>query len=165
MLWPYMCHQQICPLNVTCSYYFMCRYETNVSVYTLKMNSMQSTMWPQTLVYIHFILLENVPQQICLSHHTCLTELIMYSLCRPNQLQLYLLCYNHIFFNIYMYAPQMSHVNYFMCTCKTTISVYIPHEHTVMNGVTRSTDIHAFHMIDTCIGTYMHPTLYIQDDA
>ena len=34
--------------------YFMCRYETTMSVYMPHMNSLHSTIWPGALVYIHF---------------------------------------------------------------------------------------------------------------
>ena len=59
MLLPCM-WQQICLSNATYSDYFMYRYETTVSVHMAYMNSLQSTMWHGTLVYIHFTILAYV---------------------------------------------------------------------------------------------------------
>ena len=50
--------------------YFMCRYQTTVSVYIPHVNSLQSIIWPWTQVYLHFILLAYAPGQIYVSHCT-----------------------------------------------------------------------------------------------
>ena len=73
-----------------------------VSIYT----SQTKTIYPQTLVYLHFTLKAYAPPQICLSHCNVHPTAIMYSTCRPqitaqrsknkNKLQLHLPCYNHI---------------------------------------------------------------------
>ena len=43
-------------------------YENAMLVYRAQINSMQSIMWPDTLVYIHFILLAYALEQIQLPH-------------------------------------------------------------------------------------------------
>ena len=45
-----------CHINARCATYFMCTYETTMSVYKVHINSMQSIMWPEALVYIYFTL-------------------------------------------------------------------------------------------------------------
>ena len=52
----------------------MCTYDTSMSVYIPHINSMQSTLSAQTLVYIHFTLLTCAPEHICLPHfiYVCL---------------------------------------------------------------------------------------------
>ena len=52
-----MCQKQVNLSHATHTRYFMCRYETPMSVYITHMNSLQSIMWPPALVYIHFRLL------------------------------------------------------------------------------------------------------------
>ena len=57
--------------------YFMHRYETTMSEYIPNTNSVQSIMWPEALVYIHYTLLAYALEQIYLpyctymSHCTC----------------------------------------------------------------------------------------------
>ena len=63
--------KQNMPSNAKYANYFMCRYHTTVSVCIPSINSMQSTLSPQALVYLHFILLAYAPEQICLSHCAC----------------------------------------------------------------------------------------------
>ena len=92
-------------------------------VYKLHMNSLQSTVWPGTLVYIHFILLESTPEQICLLHCTYMshcTSTVVYiqtthCCTHPSKVNI-LQC----IFTVYVYAPQMPYIchmpNYLTCT-------------------------------------------------
>ena len=61
-----------------------CPHETAVSVYIPDMNIMIYTMSPQALVYIHFTLLTNAPEQICMPHciciYCCITSVTTYKL-------------------------------------------------------------------------------------
>ena len=50
--------------------YFKCRYVTTMSVYLPHMNSMQWTMGPSPLAYIHSTLLGYSPEPICLPYCT-----------------------------------------------------------------------------------------------
>ena len=52
------------------AYYFLCRYDTTMSVYILHISSLQSKLQPGALLEIHFTLFAYAPKQICLSHHT-----------------------------------------------------------------------------------------------
>ena len=45
-----------------------------MSIYMPHMTSMQSTIWPGTMVYIHFTLLPYATEQLCLSHCTCMSH-------------------------------------------------------------------------------------------
>ena len=58
----------LCPSKVMYTNYFICRYETTMSVYIPHMNSMQSIMWPKALVFIHYTLLPYTSEQTCLPH-------------------------------------------------------------------------------------------------
>ena len=53
-----------------------CTHMRQLSVYIHNMNSVQSTVSPQTLVYIYFTLLTNVSEQICLPHCICMSYCI-----------------------------------------------------------------------------------------
>ena len=57
---PHLCHYQS---------YFLCRYQTTLSVHAHNINSPWSKTSPQTMIYIHFTIFANVPEQICLPHH------------------------------------------------------------------------------------------------
>ena len=77
---PNMYQKQIYPSNAIYGNYFMCRYQTPMSVYIPHMNSMQSTMSPQALVYLPFKLLAYVPEKYSFHiTHACSAALIMYS--------------------------------------------------------------------------------------
>ena len=69
-----------CHIYASHANYFMCISETTMSVYMLHINSLQSTMWPGTLVYIYFTLLAYAPKHICLPHCTymyhCTTTIV-----------------------------------------------------------------------------------------
>ena len=69
------CYYHICVIN---KYALQRQYiltihvqiRDNYVVYIPHMNSLQSTMSPGTLIYIHFTLLAYAPKQICLLNHT-----------------------------------------------------------------------------------------------
>ena len=46
-----------------------CKY-----IYISHMSSLQSTMWPETLVYIHFTLLAYTPEHTCLPYCICMSH-------------------------------------------------------------------------------------------
>ena len=50
--------------------YFMCKYETTMSVCMPHINSLQSTIWPDALVYIHFTLLAYAPNKYKYTCHS-----------------------------------------------------------------------------------------------
>ena len=54
--------------------FFMWRYQKTMAVYIPHMNSLQSTLSPQALVYIQFKLLAYAPNHICLLHQTCMSH-------------------------------------------------------------------------------------------
>ena len=83
MLLPYICLQQICPSNSTYANYFMCRYETTMSVYVPHMNSLQSIMLPEALEYVYFTLMVYAHEQICLSYFKCPTSVLLYCIYKP----------------------------------------------------------------------------------
>ena len=60
---------------------------TTMSVYMCHMDSLQSTMRQQTLIYIYFTLLAYIPEQICLPHYTCM------SICSFAVVFIYTQCY------------------------------------------------------------------------
>ena len=72
ILLPNMCQKQMCLSNDQYANCFMYTYMTAVSVSLPYKNSLQLIMWPNLLVYLHFIFLVYVSEQICLSHHICM---------------------------------------------------------------------------------------------
>ena len=58
---PYICHM--------CKLVYVWVWDKYINIYTSY--DPTATMWPGTLVYIHFILLTYVPEQICLPHTIC----------------------------------------------------------------------------------------------
>ena len=54
--------------------YFISMYHITMSVYIPHMNLMQSLISPQTLAYIHVTIIAYAPEQICLSHHTWMSN-------------------------------------------------------------------------------------------
>ena len=57
-----------CHRYATYANYFMCWYETTISVCIPHVNLLQWTVWPGALLHTHFTLLAYAHQQICLSH-------------------------------------------------------------------------------------------------
>ena len=105
------------------------------------MNSLQSTLSAQALVYIQFKLLAYVPEHICLSHHTSMSQ------CTSNIVYIKTPHYctyksnntmncNFIYHAINIYVPATNkplkchrystYANYFACRYETTMSVYLP---------------------------------------
>ena len=62
--------EQICPSNDTYARYFICRYDTTMSVYLPHKNSMQWTMWPWPLACIHSTWVIYAPEQVSWPHCT-----------------------------------------------------------------------------------------------
>ena len=58
-------------------YKFRCRYLNTIPVFITHINSLQSTISQQTMLYIHFTLFAYAPKQICLPHHTHPTALVI----------------------------------------------------------------------------------------
>ena len=56
--------------------YFMCRYQTTFSGYIPHMNTLQSIIWPEALLYMYSTLLEYATEQICLPHCTYMSHCI-----------------------------------------------------------------------------------------
>ena len=56
-----------------------CAHETTMSVYMTHMNSLQSTVLPQALVYLHFTVLIYAPEQIYAYHivYVCPNALLL----------------------------------------------------------------------------------------
>ena len=54
----------------------MCTYQTTMSVHIPHINSIQSTLLPKALVYIHFTLMKDGPDQTCLPHCSCMCHCI-----------------------------------------------------------------------------------------
>ena len=74
-----------CYVFATHANYFICRYQTTVFLYIPYMNSMQSTIWPQTLLYIHSHYWHMPPEQICCHIvHICATALLLWSTYRTH---------------------------------------------------------------------------------
>ena len=68
-----MCRAESSPVSLKNLH--QCRYETNALVHIPHTASLQCTVWPGALVYIHFTLLAYTPVQIrCHITHTCPTE-------------------------------------------------------------------------------------------
>ena len=79
MLLPWIYQKLIYPLNAIHIPYMqisLCWHEATMSGYMLHITSLQSTMLPTSLVYIHFTLLAYSPEQICLPHYilTCMSH-------------------------------------------------------------------------------------------
>ena len=49
----YVAETKLCPSNATDATYFMCRYETNMSIYLPHMSSVQSKVRLEGLLYMH----------------------------------------------------------------------------------------------------------------
>ena len=99
MLLPYMCQKKYVPQFLHMQTTFMCRYEVSMSIYMPHMNSMESTMQPRVLVYIHFTLLAYAPEQIYLLLWTLIIPLNCYcSLHRDSTLE-------HLPVNFFFYIP------------------------------------------------------------
>ena len=135
-----MC-QQLYPSNATYGSYFICRYQTPLSVYIPYWNSLQSIIWPKVLLYIHFTLLAYAPEQIYLPHHTyrshCTNTLGLWTLHSTAHIskKKQTATFNYQAITICLSTPNMPlkcHIyatctNYFMCRNERTMSVYIPH--------------------------------------
>ena len=69
-----------CLTHATYPNYFTCTYETTMSVNILHMNSNQSIMSPQALVYICFTFFTYAPKQIYLVQCICMShQLLLHS--------------------------------------------------------------------------------------
>ena len=109
----------------------MCRYQTTLSVYMPHINSVQSTLWPKTLVYIHSnywhmphekmvsaTLYIYVPLQFYFRLHTNHTLNISI------EQQTYLSCYIHICASS-IYASQMPYMSITSCGDIRQLCLYI----------------------------------------
>ena len=135
---PYMCQEQICPSNDTGANYFMCRNQTTMSVYVHHRNSMQSTVSPESFIYLHFTLLVYASEQIYLSNYTCrfystnndlhVDSILLFIYVKACNFIYHAIAIHvqttHILLKCHIYA---TYVIYFMCKYETTMSVYIPH--------------------------------------
>ena len=65
---PLKCHM--------CLLFYVQISDNYFSIYIFHMNSLQSTIWPRELVYIHFTLLAYAPKQVCLPHCICMSHCI-----------------------------------------------------------------------------------------
>ena len=128
----YMCQQQIGPSNVTYEKQFTCRYEATMSVYILHIKSLQSTLWPETLVYIHFTLLAYTLEQICLWHCTHIPPHVYCTLYTDPTL-LYISKQHNVTFNLPFYcnicasnkyAPQLPHAPITPCPSMREVCYY-----------------------------------------
>ena len=159
-----------CHIYDTYANYFMCRYETTVSVYILPSKLMQSTAWPETVITMHFILLAYAPEQICLSHGTCMSHHTATVVCiwtphyYPN---LYYPWYCHIC-GSNRYVPQMPYM-YHICQLvhvqiwDNYISGHDWCEVTAVTCMMRSTGIHTIYIISICSKTNMPAKMQTYD--
>ena len=139
----------------------MCTYGTAVSIYMLHNDLLQSTMWPGTLVWMHFTFLAYAIEKICLPNHTymsnCTTTMVYiqtqhYCTCKSKKIyKLHLLitmllpymCQKQI------YRSQIPHACQ-ICTLDPVqiwynyVNIYASYEFNAINNVTRNTDIHTF---------------------
>ena len=135
----------------------MCRFDTPVSVYSCYMNSLQPTMWPGILVYIHFTLLAYAPEQICLLHciyipahyyHNLHTDPTLQHISKKQQNETII---NHV---ITTYVPttnmplkcytHATYENYFMCKYKTTMPIYMPHMNSLQSTIWPGTLVYMY---------------------
>ena len=144
--------------------YFMCRYQTTISVYMPHMNSMQSAVWPRTWLYIHFILLAYPSTNMPATSHMYV-PLHKYCSLHVDPTLLYTLVKNinkltFIYHNMAMYvlATNMhlkchryaQYANYINFMWEKYFSIYTSNELSVINNVMRSSDIPTFHITDIC---------------
>ena len=117
----------------------MCRHQTSMSACIPHIDWPQLKIWLQALLYIHFILLAYVPEQISPWHHTNMpTSLRMQTTCKPH----ISLCTSQktatvIYHAINMHVPTTNmllkchiyatYVSYFINKYEPTMSVYMPH--------------------------------------
>ena len=139
-----------CHIYAKYSNYLMCWYETTVSVYRPCMKSLQWTVWPEALVYIHFTYLAYALEHACYIAYIYLTAWLLYSTHWPNMpddvqknWNFYVPCYCHICAGN-TYATQISHI----CHTPKLFNVhqrgkytnnYATYELTCFNCVTNST--------------------------
>ena len=167
-----------CYIYATYANYFVCIYETTMSLFIPHMISVQSIMWPGAMVYIHFTLLTYAPEQICQPHHTYMshsTSTIVYiytsHYCthplKINKLQH--LC--TVLLQKYVprtNIPLKSHKfvicpNYSTCIYRGSMPMYVPHIKLFrINGLTRIA-VHGWLWWRQCRMTMM-PTLMPQPD-
>ena len=149
--------------HVTFANNFMCRYQTTMPVNIPYMNSMQSTVWPGALLYIHVTLLVYASEKISLQCNICMsTAIILQSACRlsitadtsqsNNKLQLlFTIVYVQTIsmqFNYHIYAMYANCFIWQLCQYKTS------HELNAINNVTKRTGIHTFHITGICPQKY-----------
>ena len=66
----------ICQIQTTHANYFVCRYETSLSLHVPHIHSLQWTMCLGALVYMHSTLQAHATDQICLPSCTCISHCI-----------------------------------------------------------------------------------------
>ena len=146
-----------------------------LSVYMPHMNPLQSTMWPGTLIYIHFILLEFASEQICHTVHLCTIALPLSSTYRPHST----LHVGYKIINSISYGPCCHHISasnkyapqipYICCICQVVylqitdsyVSIYTSYDLTTVNNVSTSTGIFTLQIISICLRTNMPGTSQI----
>ena len=114
---------KICPSNATYASYFMCSYETNISVYIPHMNSLPWTTWPEALVHSTLLAYaheQNMPTTLYIYvplHFWCsvhIDDKLFHTYIKNQQTpNMYLPYYCEICAsNKYIYKPQMSQLCY-----------------------------------------------------
>ena len=141
----------------------MWRYDATMSVYVPHMHSLQSTMWPETLVYIHFTLLAYAPQQMCLPLHVYCTLhidpiLLHISVTKPTKCTL-------IYHAIAIYVPVKNMFSNATCMPHAQIKQYISIREVGKNIWNTSTHWHQSHDKLCCTQKATMPTLTMQSDC
>ena len=108
----------------------MCKYQTTMSIYIPLMNSLQSTMSPQVLVYIHFTLLAYASEHIYLSHQKFMSHCTGNIVYMKTPQYCATMNWNFMYHALSIYMPLKCHIyatytNYFMCIYETTMLVYL----------------------------------------
>ena len=133
-----------------------------MSEYMPHKNSPQSTMQPETLVYIFFTLLAYTPKYAAIWH----MNVPLYCYCSPHidptlhHMQVktnynsYLPYYCHICASN-KYAPKMLHISHIwklvhMHIGINYVSIYVSYELTAINSMTTCTGIHSLHITMIC---------------
>ena len=168
-----MCQKLKCPSNAIYKPHMPISsyaHETTMSVYMPYMSSMQSTMWPGTLAYIHFTLLAYDLVTLCLSHCTYMSHYTStvvyivtpyYCICKSKNPETF--NYHNIAMNVptrnVLQMPQMP-IN--SCAHERNKSIYMPHMSSLQSTMWPETDIHTFQLlayvpnIYACYCTYIY---------
>ena len=143
-----------------------------MSIYMPHINSLQSTMWSGTLVYIHLTLLAYASEQIFLQHCTYVPiALVLLPTYRPHisthktkknkkMLLLFTILQQQV---LATYMPLKWHI-YRLVHVEIWgkyINICASYDLTITNSVTGSTGIHTFHIIGICLWRNMPATLCI----